>query len=176
MRIYLILLLTILFYACNNSKNYRHVSPRYVELADEIRSGMAQKLAEKYHMKAIGTVGGLAKCVNLLGLSFQIRGPLTQEQLRLIIIGCVEEFLSAVNADEEIRPYLCTYPFTAEGIEITVFVIDAQGRSLYDPDIGVASERRGALEYMITDKTDTFKYKSIISESYDDALKIVRGQ
>lgn len=176
MRIYLILLLSLLFCACNDSKNNRYVPARYVEIADEILTEMEQKLSNKYHMRVTGTTAGLMKCVNLLGLSFKIRGPLTQEQLRVIIVGCVEEFLSTINANEEIRPYLRTYPFTAEGIEITIFMIDAQGRELYDPDIGVASQRHGELTYMTTDRTDTFKYKSIVSESYDDALRIVNSQ
>jgi hypothetical protein len=155
---------------------WKHYIPeRYEILSEEIVCKTGKKLSNKYQMRTIGTTFELMERVNLLCLSFQIQGPLSREQLRVIVVGCVEEFLATVNANKEIRPYLCVYPFPAECIEVSIFVVDAKGRELYDPDIGVASEINGAVEYLITDNLNRYKYKSISSESYDEALNIVYG-
>lgn len=172
-----ILTLILIICSCENSirRNLnQHVSPQYVALAGKIRYEVAKKLAKEFHMEPVGEGGSFYDCVRELFLAFEIQGPLTKDQLRNILVYSVEECLSAVNNNEEIRPYLIVYPFTPQEIEIVLYVKGKRGGDIYDPDIGVASERQGKLEYMITDKTDTFKYKLTDTESYEDALKIVR--
>ena len=93
----------------------------------KIRADVAAKLAKRYNMRVIGIGGGLAGGVNRLGLSFQIRGPLSKEQLRAIIVDCVEEYLLPINTNERLRPSLKIYPFTADQIEIEIFVVDQSG-------------------------------------------------
>ena len=95
--------------------------PRAVVIVDLITADVAAKLAKRYNMRLIGVTGGLARRVNVLGLSFQIRGPLSKEQLRAIVVDCVEEFLLPINTNERLRPSLKNYPFTANEIEIKIF-------------------------------------------------------
>lgn len=119
--------------------NNQYVPADYIVMADEITADVASKLTKRHNMKLIGVVGGLADCVNELGLEFQIRGPLTKDQLRGIVINGVEEFLTQINAHTRLRPFLKTYPFTADRIDITLYVIDNNGREMYDPEIAVAT-------------------------------------
>ena len=109
-----------------------------------------------------------------MGLSFQIRGSLSKERLRIIIIDCVEEFLTLINANEQLRPHLKNYPFTTKEIEIEIFVVDATGRNVYDPEIMLASSYSGKIWYETVDKDAKFGYKTSTSEDYETALKIVR--
>jgi hypothetical protein len=179
MKKYLTLTLILIICSCESfirRNPNQHVSPQYVVLASKIRYEVAEKLAKEFLMKPVGEGGSFYDCVRELFLAFEIQGPLTKDRLRNILIHSVEECLSAVNNNEEIRPYLIVYPFTPQEIEIVLYVKSKRREDIYDPNIGVASARKGELEYMITDKTDTFKYKSIVSESYDEALRIVRGQ
>ena len=169
MRIFIFILMTFLLPSCSNMPDY--IPPRYVVVANEILKEMEDKLSQQYHMRVISNKAGLMKNVNLLGLGFQIRGPLTQEQLRVILVGCVEAFLSAVNSNEEIRPHLKTYPYTAKGINIGIFIIDSNGRGGSDPYIGVAQAYRGTLDYKTIDRTNG--HKATVSETYEEAVQIL---
>lgn len=173
MRKYFILVFFCIVCGCSFSKDSNYIPPKHVVLAGKILKEMEKKLSAQYHMRAISDTVGLIENVNLLGLGFQIRGPLTQDQLRVILVDCVEEFLAAINNNDEIRPFLKLYPYTSEGIQISLFVIDPQGRSLYDPNIGVATVRRGVITYLITDKAKPLIYKSEVRETYEEAQNIV---
>ena len=169
MRTFVFILMIFLLHSCSNIPDY--IPPRYVVVANEVLKEMEDKLSQQYHMRVISNTAGLMENVNLLGLGFQIRGPLTQEQLRVILVGCVEAFLSAVNSNEEIRPHLNTYPFTAGGIDIGIFVIDSNGRGLSVPNIAIAQASRGTLDYITIDRTNG--HKNRVSETYEEAVQIV---
>ncbi|HEV8052861.1 MAG TPA: hypothetical protein VGP47_10235 [Parachlamydiaceae bacterium] len=170
-------LLCLIFYnclSCNSSS--QHISPPYVEMAAKIRSEVAHKLAKRHNMRIFGLGGGMADCVNFLGLDFQIQGPLSKEQLRRILIDSVQELLKAVNSDEQIRPFLKNYPFTEKEIMITLFVIDKRGENIYDPQIAVATSGQGTMSYNTDDKDNKFVYKQKIKEDYQTALKIINDE
>lgn len=156
--------------------NSQSVPEEYVVISQQIRSDVAAKLVKRYNMKVIGITGGLADCVNVLGLSFQIRGPLTKERLREILVDCVEELLAPINANERLRPFLKNYPFTAEGIDIEIFVVDNTGVKVYHPEIMLAAAYEGILKYRTFDKHAEFGYQSTTVEDYATALKIVKKQ
>jgi hypothetical protein len=172
-----IFILVFVFYSCDRlakTDSNQYVPPRYVVLAEEIQYEVAIKLAKKFQMVPIGEGGALCNCVNRLFLAFNIRGPLSKDQLQNILVDSVEEFIVAVNSNEEIRPYLKVYPFTANEIELDLYVIDKRGKEIYGPDISTVSARKGKLIYTITDRNDSFKTKSNITESYEDALNNIR--
>lgn len=150
-----------------------YIPARYVELAEKITNDVADVLSKRHKMTNIGKGGGLANCVNTLSLSFQIKVTLTKEQLREKLIDCEEEFLKAINANEEIRPYLKNYPFRTNEIDITIYVVDNCGREVYDPHIGVAFVKGDKIIYKTTDPENTFRYKSEFVENYNDALRII---
>lgn len=172
--IYILSLLFITFACGAYFMRNRHPPSNYVILTHQIRSDVAEKLSKRYNMKVRGVTGGMAGSVNVIGLSFQILGPLSKEKLREILVDCVEEFLAPINTSEKIRPYLKNYPFTEKEIEITIFVVDASGRNLYDPEIVVATAFNGKIWYYTEDKDNEFGYKQKIQENYQTALKIVR--
>lgn len=172
-------LLIILFsigYSYEKKKNTKYCSPPYVEMASKIRSEIAQKLAKRHSMKISGISGGMADCVNMLGLDFQIQGPLTKDELRRILINSVLELLKAINENEEIRPFLKNYPFTEKEIIITLFVKDKSGGNIFDPEIAVASSWHGTMNYNTNDKENMYVYKQKIKEDYETALKIVQEE
>ncbi len=171
-----IFILAFVFHSCDRTmKTYsnQYIPPKYVVLAQEIRYEVAIRLAKKFQMVPIGEGGALCDCVKELFLAFNIQGPLSKDELRNILVDSVEEFIVAVNSNEEIRPYLKVYPFTSQEIKIDLYVIDKHGEEIYDPDISVASARKGKLSYKTTDRNDSFKTKSTVIESYEDALSIV---
>ena len=170
-----LMFLSLLIFNCiyGGDLSSQHVSPPYVEMAGKIRSEIAQMLAKRYNMKIFGISGGMADCVNMLGLDFQIQGPLPKEQLRRILIESVHELLEAVNSNQQIRPFLKNYPFTEKEIITTLFVIDKNRENVFDPEILVASSYHGRLIFNTKDKAVKYGYKQEIKEDYETALKIV---
>lgn len=177
-------LIFLLMITCFLSQNHlqafvmknKYVPAEYVVIAQTIRRDMAIKLSKRHHMSLFGEKGGLADCVNILGLSFQIKGPLTKDQLREILIDCVEEFLAAINGNEKLRPHLKNYPFTPKELDISLYIQGSNGEDIYDPEIGTAGAWGGKLEYKTDDPDNIFVYKSRFEEDYQTALDIVRGK
>lgn len=172
--VFIAIFLSNCIFGCNSKP--KHISPPYVEMASKIRGTTAQKLAKRHNMNIFGIGGGMADCVNFLGLDFLIQGPLSKEQLRRILIDSVQELLKAVNGNEEIRPYLKNYPFTEREISVTLFIKDPNGKKIYDPEIGVASAGQGTIYYYTDDKENMYVYKQEIKEDYETALKIVQEE
>jgi hypothetical protein len=156
-------------------KNNEYIPACYVVLADQIQADVAKRLSQRYNMRVVGMGGGLANRVNVLGLSFQIQGVLTKEQLRKILIDCAETFLTAINKNEQIRPFLKKFPFTSNEIEIELFLVDRTGRETFHPDISTAVAKHGELRYNTVDKNNMFVYKSEHVEDYEEAPKLVKN-
>jgi len=134
---------------------------------------IAHSFEKKYKINPMATnvamPGGIVK---LLGLDFQMRGPLSKEEIRKILITLGEDFLVFVNSDENIKPYLKNYPFRIENIEITLFFLDLKRMELLDPYIGIAEISGGPLNYKILTRTDSIlSIKSASEESYEEALQ-----
>jgi hypothetical protein len=147
----------------------------YEDIANEIRAQIGKKLAEKHMMAVVGISGGMMKSVNLVGISFQTYRAIDRDEIRYILIDCVEELLKAINESEEIRPYLKNFPFTMNNIRIEIFVSDSTGRWLYDPHIGVASISGGNKIYYCTTAPNVALFKNKYAESYEEALAIVKS-
>lgn len=156
---------------CNNRKQ-----ESYVSTAQELRNRIGSELADKYHMHLIGIGGGMADKVNVLYLSYQMQGPRSKEELRGILVDCVETLLKAFNNSQELRPHLKNYPFTANEVEIAIFLVDEKGFGMREPYITVASSENNELWYRVTSKGHSPKYKSREFESYQEALDLVQKE
>jgi hypothetical protein len=132
----------------------------------------AKFLSKKYKMRAIVTnvamPGGVVK---LLGLDFQIQGPITKNELRKILINSANDFISTINQNKDIHQYLEHNPFDINAMDITLFLIDSEGDSINHPDIRVASIRDNKLTYKTYITTDIPKLISREEETYEEALK-----
>lgn len=134
----------------------------------------SKAIAKKYHMRpfAIGVAmpGG---DIQYLELKFQIYGPLSKNEIRKILIDAAHDFLADINSDEELCSYLKNNSFSIENVGITLFVIDASGIGVNDPDIGIAGIAKGELRYLTLILTDTSPIQSRCYETYEEALRMV---
>lgn len=145
-----------------------------VELSYILRKEAAQKLSEKYHMIIIGEGIRIPDGIlNLLSLDFQIKGPLSRDELREILVDCVEEFLYIINSNKEIGPYLKNYPFTPENIDIALFLVGPDDRDVAPPNFCVAAARRNKIVFRSNNPSNLNQFITE-EESYDEALIIVR--
>lgn len=170
---YIYFLLLVTFFSGIIFTN-RYSPPEYIAISDKIRVEVAKNLIKRHSMLVVGTRDGMIDCLNMVGLNFQIQGPLGKEILRSILIDSVEEFLKQINTDEKIRPFLKNFPFTEKEIEIVIFVKDKNDNELFDPDISVASAVNGKIYFNTVDKFNSRgPYKQWIEEDYQTAKAMI---
>jgi hypothetical protein len=155
---------------------FKSKKPRdYEDMANEISAKVAKKLAKKHQMDWIGEGGGMMGSVYLIGLSFQIHHPLDRDEARERIVDCVEELLAAVNANEEIRPFLRDYPFTPKNVRVIIYSNHPDGREAFDPYISVVSVYTEDGISFSTTEPNKNTYKHRYRESYSKALAMLKG-
>ncbi|MFZ0565164.1 MAG: hypothetical protein WAM28_03165, partial [Chlamydiales bacterium] len=138
----------------------------------------AYTLGSQYEMNPIATnvamPGGIVK---LMGLDFQICGPLTKENIRKILISSAQELLLNINSNTEIRPYLETYPFTIKNVEMNLFILDSSRIRLDHPHIGIAGIVDGGLDYLTLVSIENIPKKITESqETYEEAIKTLENE
>jgi hypothetical protein len=141
----------------------------------------SKALAKKYQMRPFAvTVAMPGGDIQYLELKFQIKGPLSKEQMRNILIEAAHDFLKDINSDSALCFYLKNNSLTIKDIGITLFLIDHSGRDLDDPHIGIAKISKGKLRYDILIETynevlkfDIPQLKSKSTETYEEALHIL---
>jgi hypothetical protein len=166
------------FMACSSSTEAGYEMPEYAQRACMLRAKAAQALSDRHEMNQIGTAGGMIDSVRMVGAGFQKVGSLSKDELRKIIVDCVDEFLVVFNEDEEIRSDLQNYPFESKNIEINIFVMTSDRGFVYYPDICTASFANGEISFRTHIKVDgdeIGRYETDSEETYEEALSIVRG-
>ncbi len=107
--------------------------------------------------------------INKLGIQFP--EEVSQERARSLLLHFIETYLDVINSTEELKPHLSNYPFTKENIEFVVYFSAPDGSMSYHPNINVCAFRNGKLIYKTEEEGQTKGYKSIIRESYEEAME-----
>jgi hypothetical protein len=174
----LIYLLFISFILSNCSINRQNVIP-YTEkerLANQTLAQVALKLRDEKGLMLCGTGGGMMNQISMLALAFNYHHRVTLEQGRELIISAVETFLSAINGNEIMRPYLEKYPFEPTNVEIMIFLKKVDGSILEPEVLHVIAAIEGKLSYDIEalDENNFSRLKTIHEETYEEALQTLK--
>lgn len=136
-------------------------------------------LSKRYQLKCMGFgEAAFHGPYTEMSLSFQIDRPLSKDEGRKMLLDAAQEFLKAINSNEQLKPYLDPSPFEINSIVITIFPNEPDGRDVFYPNIAVFKLIQGNITY----KSDTPKGQNKGSfflretESYEEALKIVESQ
>ena|SRR3990167_8677558 len=157
------LLVTSLIFGCS-SMTYKLSKDE--KIVNQITEETAKKLKEKKNLILIGTGGQMMHEIEMLAMSFQFFHEVDLEKARELIVYAVREYLSDINNNEEVRPYLHNYPFTAKNVEIRIFFYGPDRRELPPDKIVYISSRNGILRYYIRADDD----HPIHQETYEEAL------
>jgi len=170
--IYLFLFLCLIFVGASNPYDEKkHAKIFYGTLGK-----VSRLIQKKYQLTPIGSGGkAFGGPITQFSLSFDIRAPLSREELRKILIYSSKDFLLIVNSEKEVQPYLVPKPFMLENIEIIIFNHDINGRTVFDPLITVAKVSNGILSFRSEDPEKEYTVKNYYKETYEEALKIVDG-
>jgi hypothetical protein len=159
-----LIIIFCLFFGCSS---FSYQSPvDYEKIADAITANTAKKLEEQKKLYLIGTGGGMMHDIQAMHMSFQFFHEVDLQEGRELIVYAVREYLSDINNNEEVRPYLHNYPFTAKNVEIMIFVYGPDRRELPPEKIGCITSIDGILEYYTRADDD----HPICEETYEEAL------
>ncbi len=162
---------------CNNEKNQNNLEiPKSEQSVNRLLHQISVLFDKKYKLQTCATIVSMPGGeVRLLGFHSHIKGPLSREHIRKILINSAQDFLDFVNSNDSIKPYLKNYPFEIKNIEIIIIITNSKGIGLDDPYIGIAEIFREKIVYQNLITTDIPSIKSEFEESYEEALKICKG-
>ena len=86
--------------------SFGHQSPRYVKLAHEITEKTAKELKMQKNLYLIGTGGQMMDDIQMMAMSFNYYQEVNLKTARELTVHAVNEYLSAINNNKEIKPYL----------------------------------------------------------------------
>ena len=154
-----------------------YVIPKYEKISDKITSKTAKKLSKKYQLDPIGSGGSMMHDVEMLALSFNCYRSLSINESRELVINCVNEYIKSINENENIRPYLHDYPFSAQNIQIKIFFFGDENFQKIPPGkINVVSTGKKRVRYYTDSDEDEYKLETLHQETYEEAVSIMREQ
>ena len=161
----------LLFQACDT----RELKPDE-QLAYEINFKVSESLEKKYNIHFMGVKLGGPEKINLMGLMFQIKHPLSKEECRGLIVSCAKEYLTAIEEKEEFQKYLFQSPFPLQNIEIDIYIHAKDNICMRYPNISIVCINCGKIYYKSFDDEKPYGFKTTESEPYEEALRIVKAK
>ena len=165
---YLALLFFLFCTGCykNSPKTPFKVSAKE-RVVTRVEKKVISNLKEKYGLISAGTGGQMMYQVEKLMLIFNYPEPLTETEASELVINAVEDFLFAINQEEELRQYLANYPFKPENVEITIFLQDTRGRSVH-PDKFISVKAANGYVVFKAKDSETKEYRVVLKEPFEE--------
>jgi hypothetical protein len=110
--------------------------------------------------------------IQMMAMSFNYYQEVDLTVARELIVYAISEYLSDINNNEEIRPYLHEYPFTAKNIEIRIWIYKPDRTDPSLDKIYYISAINGNLAYYL-DLPETHSRRAICEEAYEEAVQAV---
>ena len=156
-------------FACSSSKDQslsKESLLKKKKIADTITEKTAEKLKEQKNLYLVTTGRVTKDDIRMMLMGFHLYQEVDLKEARELLIYAVNEYLLDINNNEEVRPCLHEYPFTAKNVEIRIWI--------YKPDsikISYISAIDGILTFDLPETRQT-----ICKESYEEALQTVFSQ
>ncbi|MDP1835150.1 MAG: hypothetical protein Q8K75_04390 [Chlamydiales bacterium] len=134
-------------------------------------------IENRYKIECIGTGASMpGGPIRFITLSFQVRGALSKQNLRRMLVTSAQDILKIANEIPDLDSCLHNPPFGIKSLDILLFVYDVNGRDTYDPDISSARLSDGIVEF-ITDAPNCYlKVQNQYTETYEEALKAIEEE
>jgi hypothetical protein len=134
------------------------------KIVDQIIQDAFIKINKNTGLIPFGTGAQMMDEIKMLGLFFNSKKQISIDEARELLVCAADEFLSEINCNEEIRPYLSKYPFEIENIEIEIYT--PRDRML--GDLAVVSISKGFLVY---ENRDFSSLEVVFKETYQEGLQ-----
>src|SRR5262249_2655966 len=137
-----------------NNTNY-NPNPEW-ELADKIYDNEIGKtvfcqLKKDRKLQVCESGWGLRgkKKIQVMHCGFFYYEEIDIDQARELLVDAAKLYLTTINENERIRPFLESYPFTPENIEICIFLQNRDGSRFSPEKLSIVSFEKGILRYDI---------------------------
>ena len=148
----------------------------YEHIADGITARTAQKLKKEKGVVCIGTGGGMMGNIYNMHMGFQFFHEVDLQEARKLLVSVIDEYLYEINSSTRVRPYLCEYPYTVKGIEISIWIQKPNGSDVPLDEIDYISAIDGVLTYYLCNAPEDYKRRSIHQEIYEQAVEIINKE
>ena len=142
------------------------------KIVNQITAKTAAKIEKEKDLYLFGTGGSMMDDIKSLHMAFQCFRELDIDEARDLLVYCVEEFLNAINTNEEVRPYLHNYPFTAKNISIEIYISKPDRTNIPRGSICIAESSAGKVVFYIRSKENN-RLKIIRQETYEEAKELI---
>ncbi|WP_316355689.1 hypothetical protein [Candidatus Neptunichlamydia sp. REUL1] len=143
-------------------------SPIHCKHVNRISDSFLDVASEKYGLTCSGSGGALMDKVNSITLVFDSREEnVPIERARSLFVKSLEDYLSRINDDEKLRPYLSDYPFTQSGVNFRISFQATKKDEIY-----LVFLSHGKIIYMTKDENQAPLVK-VSEETYEEAREIV---
>jgi hypothetical protein len=134
------------------------------------------QLAKKYNLFFEGSGGSINNGIYTVSPSYMTFSKLDIATARKLYVSIVEVYLEWLNGNKLYRPFLIDYPMTFENVELDLSTYSEICQPINDDTdrVEFVFINRGLIFYDCNDENK--RYQTIHSETYEEALKIVKSQ
>ncbi|MBN4066785.1 hypothetical protein JYU14_01730 [Simkania negevensis] len=144
----------------------------YIKLLDKDINKISREMKREYNIELYGSGGALMTHVKEVSLSFMGNQILGVDEARELFVKSMQKCLSIINDDEQLRPYLETYPMTERQIALYLSFIGPNNQMITEPNVSSALNVNGKILYS-TDEPGEVRLKRLHSETYEHAEQLV---
>ena len=167
----------LLFFVCFSLSAKENTEENYELYANKIVSSFARDMKKELGLICIGEGGCMPHDVQKMSVKFIAYQRATVEQARKLLIQVTEKFIKAINADEEIRPFLRNYPIVEPfRAGVSISFNQKNNRRYTDGSVAYVLQVKNRIFYEKEDPSSRNGLSTIFEEAYEDALKIVQSQ
>ena len=130
----------------------------YRDYVYEIEHSFAEQMYDEFGLRWKGDMGMMRGKVEEIGMSFLTYRRATIEEARALELLVIDKFVQAINAHEEIQPFLDIHPFSFKRVMISINFEGMNGRN-----------SDGSITYMfnVSDLATTSSKNHIVYYSHD---------
>ncbi len=121
----------------------------HCQYADKVMHSYSKKVKKEKNLDAFGMGDELMTNVKSFSLTYVSERKVNIDEVRPLIVECIEDLLKNVNEYKGIRPYLNDYPFTAKNLEFGIMFMKPNGDFIRDGYIADVTSLYGNIYYRI---------------------------
>lgn len=143
----------------------------YEKIANSITIQTAKKLETEKKLYLVGTGGGMMNDIKMMAMSFNYYQEIDDiKEARKLAIDAANQYLSAINNNKDVRPFLHEYPFLPKNIQIRILVYKPDRSHPAQDKIQCITVINGFVTYSLNDRMGSFE--QVGKESFEEALRL----
>lgn len=99
--------------------------PPHAKEAERVAKNFGLHIQETKHLSSLGSGGFYTnKKVDAFYIDFEIAKEFTESDAKILLKEIVDSFVSYVNQNESVKPYLATYPISPNEVSVSIGFVD----------------------------------------------------